>query len=107
MKPYVHYVPVNEELTDIFPQIQWLKDHDLEVRSIALNATNFVNDNLMPEHIEAHMTLILNEYQKLQADEKIIATIPPSNREISMYRLLDLLFSRMKNHFTWWIESFF
>ena len=80
MKPYVHYVPVNENLTDLFSQIEWMKSHDTELQKISQNAHNFVKNNLMPEHIEAHMVLILNEYHKLHNGEKIKATLTPADQ---------------------------
>ncbi len=78
MKPYVHYIPVNESLTDIFPQLEWMKNNDTELQKISQNATNFVKNNLMPEHINNHAVLILNEYSKLHKGAKIIATLPSS-----------------------------
>lgn len=107
IKPYIHYVPVDEELMDIFPRIQWMKDHDKEAKQISENATKFIENNLMPEHIEAHMVLILNEYHKLHKNEKIIATLPPHNKEPSMKHLLYTLYTRIKNQLIWWLESFF
>jgi hypothetical protein len=107
IKPYFHYVPVKENLSNIFSQFQWMKQHDLESKIISLNATNFVENNLMLEDIEAHMVLILNEYHKLHMGEKIKATLPPYNQEPSMSHLLYSLFTRIKNQLIWWIESFF
>lgn len=107
IKPYVHYVPVDERLIDIIPQIQWMKEHDEELKEISENATNFIENDLMPENIEAHMVLILNEYHKLHKGTKIIATLPSHNQEPSMLSLFHTLFTRTKNQLTWWIESFF
>ena len=76
MKPYVHYVPVNSRITDIFSQLEWMKAHDDELQQISQNAQNFVQNNLMPEHIAAHSAIILNEYHKLHQDKKLIATLP-------------------------------
>jgi hypothetical protein len=78
LKPYVNYVPVRKDLTDIFDQIEWMRNNDEEVRRISANAQSFVKNNLMPEHIEAHMALILNEYASIQKDTKIIASLPES-----------------------------
>ncbi len=75
LKPYVHYVPIKKDLTDIFDKIEWLKSHDEEAHKISINAQNFIRNELMPEHIEAHMVLILNEYATIQTDKKIIPTL--------------------------------
>lgn len=76
IKPYVHYVPVKEDLTDIFQQIEWMKTHDAELLQISQNAQNFVKNNLMPEDIEIQTVLAINEYSKLHKNKKIIATLP-------------------------------
>ncbi len=68
LKAYINYIPVNERLTDIFDQITWMKNHDQELEQISVNAHNFVKNNLMPAHIDAHMVIILNEYSKIQAE---------------------------------------
>jgi Glycosyl transferase family 90 len=31
LRPYVHYIPVKADLSDLLQQIQWAKDHDQEV----------------------------------------------------------------------------
>lgn len=76
IKPYVHYVPVNTRLTDLFSQLEWMKNHDAEVKQIAMNANNFIKNDLMPEDIEAHMVIILNEYHKIQKDNKLTPSLP-------------------------------
>ena len=76
IKPYVHYVPINNNLSNIFAQLEWIKNHDSELQAISQNAQNFVKNNLMPGDIEAHMVIILNEYYKLQKNKKINPTLP-------------------------------
>ncbi len=41
IKPYVHYVPVKEDLSDLFSQIEWCKQNDEKCQAIAKNALNF------------------------------------------------------------------
>lgn len=38
MKPYVHYVPVKADLSDLIDKIKWCKSHDKECEIIANNA---------------------------------------------------------------------
>lgn len=76
LKPYVHYVPMNERLTNIFQQLSWMESHDAELQQISKNAQHFVKNNLMPEDIAAHTVIILNEYHKLHKTDKIEATLP-------------------------------
>ncbi len=72
LKPYVHYVPVDERLSDIFSKLKWMQSHDKEVQEIVKNARNFIKKELRSEHIEAHAAIILNEYHKLHKDKKIV-----------------------------------
>ncbi len=104
LKPYVHYVPVNERLTNIFEQLEWMKSHDLELQNITHNAHNFVENNLKPEHIDAHMAIILNEYATIQKDEKIVPTLTPAEDVISMFDLLKALVFKGAKKFITWIE---
>ena len=74
MKAYVHYVPMNDRLTDIFQKLEWMKTHDDEARSISQNAQNFIANTLTPEDIMTHTAIILNEYSKMQKDTEIKIT---------------------------------
>lgn len=41
LKPYVHYIPIRSDLSDIYSQIEWCKTHDNECKQIADNAYDF------------------------------------------------------------------
>ena len=99
IKPYVHYVPVKEDLTDIFKQYFWLKEHDTELKQISLNGQKFVKNNLMPEHIDSHIAIILHEYASLQKDEKIIATLTPADDVISVKSVALVVVKKVKKYF--------
>lgn len=96
LKPYINYVPVNERLTDIFTQLNWMKTHDQEIEQISLNAHNFIKNSLMPDDIDAHMVITLNEYSKLQKDKKIIPSLTPAEKVMSLFPLLKSLFYKIK-----------
>lgn len=83
MKPYVHYIPMDSRLTNIFQQLDWMKAHDDEVQQISKNAQNFVKNELMPEHIKDHMTIILNQYHALLQGSKLVPTLPPAEETIA------------------------
>ncbi|MEK6734137.1 MAG: glycosyl transferase family 90 [Pseudomonadota bacterium] len=99
IKPYVHYVPVKEDLTDIFAQIEWMKANDEKVKEISENAQKFVNNELMPENIDAQMAIILNEYSKIQQDKRIVATITPADDVISIKAFILVIGNRIKKYF--------
>jgi len=44
--PFVHYVPVSEDLSDLISQLEWCRDHDDKCREIATNAQNFYDKYL-------------------------------------------------------------
>lgn len=46
MKPYVHYVPVKADLSDLIDKIRWCKSHDKECEIIASNAYK-LGENIM------------------------------------------------------------
>lgn len=51
LEPYVHYIPVKSNLTDLIDQIQWCKKNDYECKKIAKNALNFYNKYLTKKGI--------------------------------------------------------
>ncbi len=65
LKPYVHFVPVNEDLSDLLEKIQWAGTHDREAKQIAENATAFIKEELSLEDVFVYMTCLLREYAKL------------------------------------------
>lgn len=66
LKPYVHYIPIKENLEDLVEKIAWAKEHDEECREIAENSTNFVLQNLMIEDHYVYQMLVFLEYAKCQ-----------------------------------------
>ncbi len=94
LKPYVHYVPLQDDLTDIFFQLEWLKQHDEQAKQISLNAQQFIENNLLPEDIDKQMVITLNEYNKMQIDKTIIPSLTFSEDIISFKSLFKLLFRR-------------
>lgn len=91
LKPYIHYIPVNKKLTNLFSQLEWMKSHDQELQNISSNAQKFVQDNLTPEDIDAQMAIILNEYSKIQQDKNIKITLKPVKEVLSFINLADVL----------------
>lgn len=105
LQPYVNYIPVNERLTDILSQFNWMKEHDKELQNISKNAHNFVENNLMPEDLDAYMAIILNEYSKIQKDSKITPSLPKLEDVITMPALLKSLFNYGVEYLKSWLHS--
>ena len=60
LKEYVHYIPVNEDLSDLIDKIKWCIDNDKECKKISKNAENFYNKYLNKEGILNYMQDKLN-----------------------------------------------
>ena len=46
MKPYVHFVPIKTDYSDVEDQIAWCEGHLQEIEQISERATLFVHDML-------------------------------------------------------------
>lgn len=66
VKPWVHYIPVKQDLSDLLKKIDWVKTHDQEAKKIADQSTKFVQNNLMMPHIDRYIIKLLTKYSKLQ-----------------------------------------
>jgi len=42
-EPWVHYIPVKNDQSDLFEKIEWLKANDLAAKQIALNGRALFN----------------------------------------------------------------
>ena len=65
LKPWIHYIPVKQDLTDIFDKLLWAQRNDSAVHQIAQNARAFALNNLMPEHIVLYCAKTLLKYASL------------------------------------------
>lgn len=66
LRPWIHYIPIKQDLSDVFEKLQWAKDHDEEVKQIAENGRQFAKENLMPEHLYLYCYKVLAKYASLQ-----------------------------------------
>lgn len=71
LKPYVHYVPVKNDMGNLLEMIQWAKAHDSECREISQNARAFALKNLMPSQIYAYLYWVLDQYSSLQTFDSL------------------------------------
>ena len=59
IKPYVHYVPVKSDLSDIYDQIKWCKENDEKCKQIATNSKVFYDTYLCKKGILDYMQKIM------------------------------------------------
>ena len=67
LEPWVHYVPVKNDLSDLAQQITWCKQNDKECKKIAINAQNLVKKYINEENILNYLHFILSEINKIQS----------------------------------------
>lgn len=60
LKPYVHYVPIDDEDT-IESQVQWIFDNEIEAKAIARRGKLWINDILFHPDAEKETELIMDE----------------------------------------------
>lgn len=60
LKPWVHYVPIKSDLSDLMEKIHWCKLHDDKCKSIAANAVEFYNKYLTKTSIYDYMECVFN-----------------------------------------------
>jgi len=66
LKPWVHYVPLKEDLSDLPEKVMWVKMHDTEAKEIGENGRKFVLEHIMPEDIVLYCYKALKKYASLQ-----------------------------------------
>ncbi|XP_026888565.2 protein O-glucosyltransferase 2 isoform X2 [Electrophorus electricus] len=69
LQPWVHYIPLKADLSDLLEKIQWAKDHDEEALEIARAGQMFARTHLMGDSIFCYYFKLFQEYAKLQVTE--------------------------------------
>lgn len=62
LQPFVHYVPIRYDLSDLVEKVVWLQAHDDEARAIASNALSFAQRYLSCESIVYFVDRLLRRY---------------------------------------------
>jgi len=66
LKPWVHYIPVEEDLSDAEQLLDWAANHQAEAQAIADRGFAFVRDNLRQEDVRDYWRELLGQYARLQ-----------------------------------------
>lgn len=64
--PYVHYILVRSDFSDLLEKIKWAQSHDKEAKRISRNAQKFASKNLQKSEVHFYLYLLLKEYAKKQ-----------------------------------------
>lgn len=62
--PYVHYVPVKEDLSDLFDQIRWCRNNDQKCEEISRNAKSFYDTYLSKNGILDYLQYLFFKIKK-------------------------------------------
>lgn len=62
LKPWVHYVPIRSDLSDLLDKINFLKENDQLAREIAQRGYDFIKDNLTNEQVKLYWKNLLSKY---------------------------------------------
>eukprot|EP00960_Hanusia_phi_P060214 764437-Hanusia_phi.AAC.4 len=62
LEPFVHYIPVSEDLSDLVEMIEWAIENEEEVKRIVDNALEFVRTRLRPKRIICYWANLLDTY---------------------------------------------
>lgn len=66
LKPFLHYVPVKSDLSDLVEKIEWAKAHDAECKQIAEEAHHFAKENILYHDVLNYFYLVLKRYGSCQ-----------------------------------------
>ena len=71
LQPYVHYIPVSPDLSDLESKIKWAIDHDEKAKEIAENGRRFALTRLSNEQMECYTELLLLEMSRLETGNEM------------------------------------
>lgn len=60
LKPWIHYVPIKQDLSDLIQKIDWCKKNDKKCKKIANNALIFYKTYINLNSIQDYLELLLN-----------------------------------------------
>lgn len=72
IEPYVHYVPVKSDLSDLIDKIKWCKNNDEKCKKIAQNALDFYNKYLTKDGILDYLQKLLYDISDKSGEYKYI-----------------------------------
>ncbi len=65
LRPYENFIPIKEDLSDLFEEFAWAKEHDEQCRTIANTSTQFAEEMLTQEAVYLYTYRLLEEYSRI------------------------------------------
>ncbi|KAM6945547.1 protein O-glucosyltransferase 1 [Aplochiton taeniatus] len=65
LRPWLHYIPVKQDLSDLRELLQFVKENDAIAQEIAMRGQRFILDHLRMEDVSCYWEKLLNEFSGL------------------------------------------
>ncbi|KAG7248039.1 hypothetical protein CRUP_007501, partial [Coryphaenoides rupestris] len=65
LRPWVHYVPLKQDLSDVRQLLQFVKQHDGIAQDIALRGQRHILDHLKMEDVSCYWEKLLSQFGRL------------------------------------------
>ena len=62
LKPWVHYIPINKDLSDLISKIDWCINNDIKCKKIASNALKLAKKYLNLDYALQYTAYIINKF---------------------------------------------
>ncbi|PIK61812.1 putative KDEL motif-containing protein 1 isoform X1, partial [Apostichopus japonicus] len=66
LRPWEHYIPFEQDLSDLEEKLRWAMDNDEKAKQIAENGSEFARSNLLSNRIFCYYYQVLTEYASRQ-----------------------------------------
>ena len=66
LKPYEHFIPLKNDISDLKERIEWASSNDEKVKNISSNAQNFAINNLLIQDNYYYLYLVLKNYAQAE-----------------------------------------
>ncbi len=67
MKPWVHYIPIKQDMSDSEEILRFVHENDSLVRTIAERGTEWIRNHLRMDDVANYWYMLLKSYAKLQS----------------------------------------
>uniref|UniRef100_A0AAY4E702 Glycosyl transferase CAP10 domain-containing protein n=1 Tax=Denticeps clupeoides TaxID=299321 RepID=A0AAY4E702_9TELE len=64
LRPWVHYIPVKQDLSDVRELLQFVKENDVAAESIAKRGQDFILDHLRMEDVSCYWEKLLTDFSQ-------------------------------------------
>jgi len=65
LQPWVHFIPVAADLSDLVERITWARNNDSKAKEISENAQKFAEDYLLPQNVLCYHAQLLSRWAKI------------------------------------------